>query len=96
MNPGAHASHVGCLLVVPATAVYLPGGHLVWVMQEPASFSVTVLFVELPVLMYPGLHGSHSGWVVLVSATVGQVAPKVATAPNSVSTRSAKIQISII
>lgn len=29
-NPGAHVSHSGSEVVLPATLVYLPGGHLVW------------------------------------------------------------------
>ena len=32
-NPGAHASHLGWVVELPAILVYLPGGHLVWVAQ---------------------------------------------------------------
>ena len=32
-NPGAHASHLGWVVLDPITMVYLPGGHLVWPMH---------------------------------------------------------------
>ena len=35
-NPGAHTSHAGCAVVLPAVLVYLPGEHFVCAMQELA------------------------------------------------------------
>ena len=46
----------------PATVVYLPGGQLVWAVQESRS----VLLFDVRALKNPLTHVPHSGWVVTV------------------------------
>ena len=59
--PGAHGSHSGWVVVVPAVFVYLPGGHLVWAIRQA---SVLVLLTDVKALKNPFGHASHSGWKV--------------------------------
>ena len=56
-NPATHVSHLGWVVAVPDTSVYLPGAHLVWAVQE----SFTVPRVDLRLLKNPDGHVSHVG-----------------------------------
>ena len=56
-NPIAHALHVGWAVAEPVAVVYLPGGHLVWAVQE----SVTLLLFDDNTLKNPITHASHVG-----------------------------------
>ena len=54
-KPVAHALHSGWVVALPAALVYLPGGHLVWAVQE----SGFMLCFEVKVLQKPCGHVSH-------------------------------------
>ena len=54
-NPGAHTLHLGWLVAEPGVCVYLPGGHLVWAMQE----SILELLLDLEAAKNPVGHDSH-------------------------------------
>ena len=56
-NPVTHVSHLGWVVAVPDTSVYLPGAHLVWAVQE----SFAVPRVDLRLLKNPDGHVSHVG-----------------------------------
>ena len=62
-NPVAHTAHVGWVVTEPAVLVYLPGGHLVWAVQE----SGLVLLLDVETLKNPVGHTSHLGWAVPVA-----------------------------
>ena len=61
-NPAEHAWHWGWAETEPTSFVYVPGGHLVWGVQE----SVVVPLLDLVALKNPVAHSSHSDWVVAV------------------------------
>ena len=56
-NPAAHTSHFGSAVALPLVSVYLPGGHLVWAVQE----TFLVLVLDMVSLKNPGAHDSHLG-----------------------------------
>ena len=53
--PVTQVSHLGWVVAVPDTSVYLPGGHVVCAVQ----LSVTVPRSDLELLKYPAAHVSH-------------------------------------
>ena len=59
-KPVAHASHSGWVVALPDAWVYLPGGHLVWAVQE----SGFIFCFEVKVLKKPCWHASHLGCAV--------------------------------
>ena len=61
--PVSHTSQSGCVVTEPTVFVYLPGGHLVWVMHE----SCSVLVLDMNALNDPVGQTSHSGWEVGVA-----------------------------
>ena len=66
-NPVTHVSHVGCVVALPIFAVYLPGGHVVWAMQnllldpesvkDPSGHTSHVVTELIVRLYFPGGHG---------------------------------------
>ena len=56
-NPATHTSHLGSAVLLPLLLVYLPAGHLVWVVQD--SFLVAML--DVVSLKNSGAHDLHSG-----------------------------------
>ena len=57
--PDTHAWHWGCVVTVPATLLYLPGGHLVCAVQE--SVLRVPLLLDTASLKNPAAHVSHFG-----------------------------------
>ena len=70
--PEGHLTQIGCLVEVPAIAVYQPLAHFVWVTHE----SVFTEVADVPALKVPVAHGLHTVFVVAVPAVaVYQPAP---------------------
>ena len=56
-NPGAQGSHLGWAVTEPVTMVNLPGGHLVWAVQESPLFVLEVAALKNPVAQSSHLWG---------------------------------------
>ena len=63
-NPGAHDSHLGWVVAVPLTMVYLPGGHLACAVHASGLLPLG----DGSDLKNPGAHVSHLGWELLMAS----------------------------
>ena len=61
-NPVAHASHWGWVVAEPTVLVNLPGGHLVWAVQESG-----LLLLDVESLKNPAGHTSHLFWAAALA-----------------------------